>query len=51
MLITGATSGIGCACAYKFASNNYDLVIDTSNITQDEVANIIINEYKKWLTE
>jgi NADP-dependent 3-hydroxy acid dehydrogenase YdfG len=26
-LITGATSGFGKACAYKFAGNNYDLII------------------------
>ncbi|HEX4375267.1 MAG TPA: SDR family NAD(P)-dependent oxidoreductase [Puia sp.] len=26
-LITGATSGFGKACAYKFAANNYDIII------------------------
>ena len=26
-LITGATSGIGKACAIKFAQNNYDIII------------------------
>jgi 3-hydroxy acid dehydrogenase / malonic semialdehyde reductase len=26
-LITGATSGFGKACAYKFAANNYDVII------------------------
>lgn len=29
--------------------NNYDLVIDTSNINPEEVANQIENNYKKWL--
>ena len=28
--------------------SNYDLIIDTTNKTPDEVANIIIKEYKKW---
>lgn len=28
--------------------DNYDLVIDTTNKTPDEVANTIITEYKKW---
>ena len=29
--------------------NNYDLVIDTTNKTPDEVADKIIVEYKKWI--
>ena len=29
--------------------NNYDLVIDTSNTKVEDVANYIIEEYKKWL--
>lgn len=29
--------------------NNYDLVVDTTNITPEEVKNIIINGYKEWL--
>jgi len=29
--------------------SNYDLVIDTTKITAEEVANKIIDEYKKWL--
>ncbi len=29
--------------------SNYDIVIDTSNISPDEVADKIIAEYKKWL--
>ena len=31
--------------------SNYDLVIDTTNLTPDEIANTIITEYKKWLEE
>ena len=31
--------------------SNYDLVVDTSNITPQEVANKIITEYKKWLNK
>lgn len=31
--------------------SNYDLVIDTTNLTPDEIANTIITEYKKWLKE
>ena len=30
---------------------NYDLVIDTSNLTPEEVANKIEIEYKKWINE
>lgn len=29
--------------------NNYDLVVDTTNITPEEVKNIIIENYKKWV--
>lgn len=29
--------------------NNYDLVIDTTKLTPEEVADIIIDEYEKWL--
>ncbi len=29
--------------------SNYDLVIDTTNKTPEEVSNIILDEYKKWL--
>src|SRR2546423_7472555 len=28
VLITGATSGFGEACAYKFAQNNYNLILN-----------------------
>lgn len=31
--------------------SNYDLVIDTTNLTPDEIANTIITEYKKWIEE
>lgn len=31
--------------------SNYDLVIDTTNQTPDEIADIIKKEYKKWLEE
>lgn len=31
--------------------NNYDLVIDTTEKTPEEVANIIIKEYEKWINE
>lgn len=31
--------------------NNYDLVIDTTNITIEEVKNIILKEYEKWLND
>lgn len=31
--------------------SNYDLVIDTTTLTPDEIANTIITEYKKWLEE
>lgn len=35
----------------KEDESNYDIVIDTTNITQNEVANLIIQEYKKWLAD
>ncbi len=31
--------------------SNYDLVVDTTNILPEEVANKIIEEYTKWLNE
>lgn len=31
--------------------NNYDLVIDTTNLTIEEVKNKILEEYSKWLEE
>lgn len=30
--------------------NNYNLVVDTTNLTPEEVADTIIREYKKWKT-
>ncbi len=31
--------------------SNYDLVVDTTNMTREEVKNKILEEYKKWLGE
>ena len=31
--------------------SNYDLVVDTTNILPEQVADKIIEEYKKWLEE
>ena len=36
---------------HKEDMSNYDLVIDTTNKTPEEVASIIKEEYKKWLEE
>ena len=33
----------------KEDESNYDIVIDTTNMEPEEVADIIIKEYKKWL--
>lgn len=30
--------------------SNYDLVVDTTNLTPEEVADVIIREYNKWKT-
>ena len=35
----------------KEDESNYDLVLDTSNLTPNEVADKIEAEYKKWLEE
>ena len=35
----------------KEDESNYDLVLDTSNLTPNEVADKIEEEYKKWLEE
>lgn len=34
----------------KEDESNYDIVIDTTNITPQDVANLIIREYEKWLS-
>ncbi len=31
--------------------NNYDLVVDTTNMTREEVKDAILKEYKRWLEE
>lgn len=36
---------------HKDDMSNYDLVIDTTNKKPDEVAQLIINEYKEWLSK
>lgn len=36
---------------HKEDMSNYDLVIDTTNLLPEEVADIIKSEYKKWLEE
>lgn len=33
----------------KEDESNYDIVIDTTNMTPEEVADLIIREYQKWL--
>lgn len=47
VLITGGTRGLGLAIAYKFASNNYNLVLNY--VSNDDIANKvkdeIINKY------
>lgn len=35
----------------KEDKSNYDLVIDTTTKSPNEVAEIIINEYKKWIED
>jgi 3-hydroxy acid dehydrogenase / malonic semialdehyde reductase len=36
VFITGATSGFGEACAYKFAQNNYDLILNGRRVERIE---------------
>lgn len=36
---------------HKEDPKNYNIVIDTTNITPEEAANKIIEEYKKWINE
>ena len=45
VLITGASRGIGKACAIKFASNNYDVVINYNTGVNEA------NELKKYILE
>lgn len=46
VLITGATSGIGKACAFKFAENNFDIIITGRRIKLlEEIADRIISKY------
>lgn len=35
----------------KEDESNYDLVIDTTNITAEEVAELIVKEYRNWIEE
>jgi len=36
---------------HKEDMSNYDLVVDTSNLTVEEVRDTILDEYEKWLSE
>lgn len=36
---------------HKEDESNYDLIIDTTNLTPEKVANMIIKKYKKWLED
>jgi 3-hydroxy acid dehydrogenase / malonic semialdehyde reductase len=46
VLITGATSGFGKACAKKFAANNYDIIITGRRKDRlDEISNSLIKEF------
>ena len=50
-LITGATSGIGAACAQIFASNQYDLIITGRRSEKlEEVKKVIENSYPVQVT-
>ena len=51
VFITGATSGIGKACAEKFAANNYDIIITgrRDNLLQ-EVKSLLENKYSCGVT-
>ena len=51
VFITGATSGIGQACAEKFAANNYDIIITgrRDNLLQ-EVKSLFENKYSCGVT-
>ena len=38
-------------CVRKDDMNNYDLVVDTTNLTIEEVKQKILDEYTKWMKE
>jgi NADP-dependent 3-hydroxy acid dehydrogenase YdfG len=47
VLITGATSGFGEACAYKFAQHNYDLILNGRRIERlDTLKKSLEEQYK-----
>lgn len=47
VFITGATSGFGEACAYKFAQNNYDLILNGRRVERlEKLKNSIEANYK-----
>ena len=46
VFITGATSGFGQACAFKFAANGYDLIINGRRKERlTEIANELERKY------
>src|SRR6478735_165425 len=47
VFITGATSGFGEACAYKFAQNNYDLILNGRRAERlEQLKKSIEDQYK-----
>ena len=47
VFITGATSGFGEACAYKFAQNNYDLILNGRRVERlEELKQKLAEQYK-----
>lgn len=47
VFITGATSGFGEACAYRFAQNNYDLILNGRRIERlEELKQKLEEQYK-----
>lgn len=47
VFITGATSGFGAACAYKFAQNNYDLILNGRRVERLEALKRTLEEQHK----
>src|SRR6266542_5739122 len=47
VFITGATSGFGEACAYKFAQNNYDLILNGRRVERLETLKKNLEEQYK----